>query len=226
VPLVDPRFYRHPQDKALRELEQLLQKGVTDVAFYDDALLYQPERILIPFLKEVQQRGYRVNFHTPNALNARFITEALAELLIESGFKTFHLGFESSAYAWHRHTDRKVYSHELVRAVDRLVAAGAHRQHITAYLIMGHPQSELQEVEASIHFARDTGIRCMLAEFSPIPGTPDGEACRQWVNLDEPLMHNKTVFPIRRLGWEEVHRLKNVAHEANRSLLREMVGVG
>lgn len=221
VPLVDPRFYRHSQEKSLMELDWLLQRGVTDVAFYDDALLYQPERILIRFLKEVLQRGYRVNFHTPNALNARFITEELADLLIEAGFKTFHLGFESSAYEWHRHTDRKVYSHELVRAVERLVSAGAKRQNITAYLIMGHPQSELQDVEASIRFARDTGIRSMLAEFSPIPGTPDGEACRKWVNLDEPLWHNKTVFPIIRLGWEEVQRLKGIAHLANRNVMQE-----
>lgn len=220
VPVVDPRFFGHPLDRSLRELELLLQLGVTDVAFYDDALLYQPERILIPFLREVMQRGWTVNFHTPNALNARFISDELATLLVEAGFKTFHLGFESSAYAWHRHTDRKVYSHELVRAVERLVAAGADRRHITAYLIMGHPHSELQEVEASLRFAQDTGIRSMLAEFSPIPGTPDGEACRRWVNLDEPLAHNKTAFPIIRLGWDEVQRLRGIAHQANQHVMQ------
>lgn len=218
VPKVDPRFYSHPLDRSYRELEMLVRQGVTNVAFYDDALLYQPERILVPFLKHVMEQRYQVNFHTPNALNARFITEELAELMVAAGFKTFHLGFESSAYEWHRHTDRKVYSHELVRAVERLVAAGADRRYITAYLIMGHPQSDLQDVEASIYFARDTGIRSMLAEFSPIPGTPDGEKCRQWVNLDEPLWHNKTVFPIVRLGWDEVQRLKNIAHQANQQL--------
>lgn len=102
--------------------------------------------------------------------------------------------------------------------MERLVAAGADRRHITAYLIMGHPQAELQNVEASIRFVQDAGIRCMLAEFSPIPGTPDGEACRQWVDLEEPLWHNKTAFSIVRLGWDEAQRLKGVAQEANRSV--------
>lgn len=224
VPKVDPRFYGHPQEQSLRAAEMLINRGVTDIAFYDDALLYQPERILVPFLTEFMRRhqGQPVHFHTPNALNARFITEELAALMIAAGFKTFHLGFESSAYEWHRHTDRKVYSHELERAVERLVSAGAKREHITAYLIMGHPQAELQNVEASIRFVRDVGIRCMLAEFSPIPGTPDGEACRQWVDLDEPLWHNKTVFPILHLGWDEVQRLKRIAHEANRCVADQM----
>lgn len=226
VPKVDPRFYGHPQESSLRAVEMLINNGVTDIAFYDDALLYQPEHILSPFLKEFMKRhgDTGVHFHTPNALNARFITEELAELMIESGFKTFHLGFESSAYEWHRHTDRKVYSHELERAVERLVAAGAKREYITAYLIMGHPQGELQNVEASIRFVQDVGIRCMLAEFSPIPGTPDGEACRRWVDLDEPLWHNKTAFPIIRLGWKEVQRLKGLAHEANRTVLERSAG--
>jgi hypothetical protein len=218
VPTVDPKFYRHSLQQSLAELEFLMGQGVTDVAFYDDALLYQPERLLIPFLEEVLHRGYRINFHTPNALNARFVTAELAELMVNAGFKTFHLGFESSAFEWHRHTDRKVYAHELVRAVSYLTEAGADPRWITAYLIVGHPHSELQDVEVSLRFVHQVGIRSMLAEFSPIPGTRDGEACRQWVDLDEPLNHNKTAFPIWRLGRNEVQRLKTLSHQLNQSI--------
>jgi radical SAM superfamily enzyme YgiQ (UPF0313 family) len=221
VPTVDPKFYRHSLQQSLAELEFLIGRGVTDIAFYDDALLYQPERLLVPFLEEVLHRHWRVNFHTPNALNARFVTPELARLMVDAGFKTFHLGFESSAYEWHRHTDRKVYAHELVRAVSYLTEAGANPRWITAYLIIGHPHSELQDVEASLHFVHQVGIRSMLAEFSPIPGTRDGEACRQWVDFDEPLNHNKTAFPIRRLGWNEVQRLKTLSHRLNQQIRAE-----
>jgi len=57
----------------------------------------------------------------------------------------------------------------------------------------------------------------MLSEFSPIPDTPDGERCREWVDLDEPLWHNKTVFPLVLLGAAEVQRLKGVLSCAERS---------
>jgi hypothetical protein len=218
VPTVDPKFYRHSLQQSLADLEFLIDRGVPDVAFYDDALLYQPERLLVPFLEKVLQRNWRVNFHTPNALNARFVTAELARLMVDAGFKTFHFGFESSAYEWHRHTDRKVYADELVRAVHYLTEAGANPRWITAYLIIGHPHSELQDVEASLRFVHQVGIRSMLAEFSPIPGTRDGETCRQWVDLDEPLNHNKTAFPIRRLGRNEVQRLKTLSHQLNQSV--------
>lgn len=47
-----------------------------------------------------------------------------------------------------------------------------------------------------MYFAHTLGIRGMLSEFSPIPGTPDGEICRRWLDLDEPLWHNKSAFVI------------------------------
>jgi tRNA A37 methylthiotransferase MiaB len=218
VPQVYPQFKARPMERVLRELEQLLALGVKNVAFYDDALLFQPERILEPFLREVLRRGIRVNFHTPNALNARFISPELAGLMIEAGFKVFYLGFESSAYEWQRKTGGKVYSHELTDAVNNLLAAGAEARNLSAYLILGHPNGNQQHVADSMRFAHDQGLRVMLSEFSPIPGTPDGELCRQWIDLDEPLNHNKTSFPILFQGVDEINRMKNLAHELNREL--------
>jgi radical SAM superfamily enzyme YgiQ (UPF0313 family) len=218
VPQVYPPFASRPLARSLAELDWLCQHGVQDVAFYDDALLFQPERLLQPFLQQVLARRFQVHLHTPNALNARFITRHLAALMVQAGFKTFYLGFESRAYTWQRRTGGKVYAHELEQAVEHLVRAGADLRQITAYLIIAHPHGEQQDVEASMHFVHRLGLRIMLSEFSPIPGTPDGERCRRWVDLDEPLWHNKTVFPLRFLGVEKVQHLKALGRELNRKL--------
>ncbi len=68
-------------------------------------------------------------------------------------------------------------------------------------------------MEASIRFAAEQGTRVMLSEFAPIPGTPDGESCRAYTDLCEPLNHNKTAFTLRLLGEETVNRLKGLARE-------------
>ncbi len=216
VPQVYPKFHARPLDRSIAELEFLNQLGVGHVAFYDDALLYQPERILKPFLKEVLRRNIGMHFHTPNALNARFIDRDLARLMVDAGFKNFYLGFESSAYAWQKKTGGKVYSEELARAVNHLVGAGADPRYLHAYLIIGHPNGDEQNVEDSMRFAHTLGIKVALSEFSPIPGTPDGEQCRRWIDFNEPLWHNKTAFTIQRLGSAEVDRLKSLANELNR----------
>lgn len=220
VPQVYPKFHARSFDRSIAELEFLNRYRVEQVAFYDDALLYRPEQILKPFLKEIIRRAIEVNFHTPNALNARFIDREMARLMVNAGFKNFYLGFESSAYTWQKKTGGKVYSNELAQAVQNLTAAGADRRGLHAYLIIGHPNSEEQAVEDSIQMAHQLGVRVMLSEFSPIPGTPDGEQCRRWIDLDEPLWHNKTVFTQRRLGATEVNRLKLLVSELNHRLAR------
>jgi len=218
VPKVYGKFKPQPPERALAELELLVKRGVKNIAFYDDALVFEAEKVLMPFLEEVLKQDIKVNLHSPNGLNARFITKDLAKLMVQAGFKTFYLGLESVSSQWQQRTGSKVSSDELARAVKYLTAAGTEPTSITAYQILGHPHTDVAELEASMHFANSLGIRGMLADFSPIPGTPDGEYCRMWVDMDEPLFHNKTAFPIILWGFDEVNRLKDLQRQLNRSL--------
>jgi radical SAM superfamily enzyme YgiQ (UPF0313 family) len=219
VPKVYGKFKSRSVEHSLAELELLHECGAKNIAFYDDALLFEAKKALIPFLEGVIGRNLKVNFHDPNALNARFVTASLADLMVRAGFKTFYLGFESASVQWQKITGSKVFSEELQRAVEYLIAAGAEPADITAYQILGHPQINIQELEKSMRFVHSLGIRGMLADFSPIPGTPDGEFCRKWVDMDEPLMHNKTAFPVILLGFDETNRLKDLQRRLNRSIL-------
>jgi radical SAM superfamily enzyme YgiQ (UPF0313 family) len=218
VPKTYGKFKPRLLQRSLAELELLVARGAENIAFYDDALLFEPERALVPFLNEIIKRAIKVNFHTPNGLNARYVTKQLADLMVRAGFKTFYLGFESASLQWQKDTGSKVFCEELAQAVEDLRSAGAEPAAITAYQILGHPHSATGNLEASMHFVNSLGIRGMLADFSPIPGTPDGEYCRRWVNMDEPLLHNKTAFPIILLGFDEVNRLKDLQRKLNRTL--------
>ncbi|MHC4157857.1 MAG: B12-binding domain-containing radical SAM protein [Planctomycetota bacterium] len=218
VPKFFGTFRARPSGRSLAELELLINHGVKNIAFYDDALLCDAKKVLIPFLEKVLKRGIKAHFHSPNGLNIRFITPQLAELMVKAGFKTFYLGFESASLQWQKQTGSKVSTSELSQAVKQLTAAGAEPTNITAYQILGHPYADIQQLEASMRFVNSLGIRGMLADFSPIPRTPDGELCRKWVDMDEPLMHNKTAFPIILLGFDEVNRLKDLQRKLNRAI--------
>jgi hypothetical protein len=211
-------FRPRPLERAIQEFDLLRRLGVKHLAFYDDALLCQPESILLPFLEYIRSTNSGMALHSPNALNARFVTQELAKTMVDSGFKSFFLGFESASSDWQKATGSKVYSDELARAVAYLAEAGADKHNITAYQILGHPNADMQELETSMHFVHSQGIRGMLADFSPIPGTPDGDACAQWVDLSEPLMHNKSAFPALRFGFDAINRLKNMQRTLNRAI--------
>ena len=218
VPKVYGKFKARPLERSLAELELLNKLGAKNIAFYDDALLFDAKNVLIPFFNEVIRREIKVNFHSPNAINARFVTKEIADLMVRAGFKCFYLGFESTSREWQRQTGSKVFSEELAEAVKNLKSAGANLADITAYQILGHPKTNIADLEESMRFVNRLGIRGMLADFSPIPGTPDGELCRKLVDLDEPLFHNKTAFPVILLGFDETNRLKDLQRQLNRNL--------
>ncbi len=219
VPKVYGKFKARDLKHSFTELEFLTTRRVKNIVFYDDALLCKAEKVLIPFLDEVSRRDIRINLHCPNALNARYVTKDLAKLMVRSRFRTFYLGFESISKAWQKRTGFKVVPDELAKAVENLISAGAKAHNITVYQILGHPYIEIQQLEDSMKFVNSLGVRGMLADYSPVPGTLDGEYCREWVDMDEPLMHNKTAFPIIMLGTEETNRLKTLQKKLNSALV-------
>jgi radical SAM superfamily enzyme YgiQ (UPF0313 family) len=216
VPLVYPDFSLRSLESCTQELELLIGKGARNIVFYDDALLFQAQRLLTPLLQEACRRMPPVFFHTPNALNARFLGPELAELMVRAGFKNFFLGLESGDPDWQRGTGGKISRDEYSAAAQNLRRAGA--SNITSYILIGHPRMDVRELEDTIRFAHKLGTRVSLSEFSPIPGTPDGNECGNWTDLKEPLNHNKTVFTTRRLGSESLNRWKALAQELNEAM--------
>jgi hypothetical protein len=218
VPQTYKAFAPRPLPRIIAEFEFLHSRSVRNIAFYDDALLFDAEHILVPFLRYMMETKSQMNFHTPNALHARFITPDLARLMVQAGLKTFYLGFESSQNDWQKQTGGKVFADDFTTAVKNLLDAGADPKNITAYIIAGHPLAEIADVESSMKFANTLGVRSMLAEFSPIPNTPDGRLCENIVDMNEPLWHSKTAFPIAFLGNDTVNRLKDMCRELNNML--------
>jgi radical SAM superfamily enzyme YgiQ (UPF0313 family) len=216
APIMWPGFMERPAADCLSDLRHLIVGGVKNIAFYDDALLYRADQVLIPFLEASISDRNNVRFHTPNALNARFMTPELARVMVQAGFASFFFGLESGALSWQDSTGGKVHSEEFVSAVNYLRAARA--ESIFAYIIAGHPDSDAQELERSIRFAHQCGVKSILSDFSPIPGTIDGQKCAPWADLAEPLSHNKTAFAIRRLGIEYSNRIKQLNHQLNTQL--------
>ena len=123
-------------------------------------------------LEEIVRRGLDVNFHCPNGLHLREITRRLAKLLFGAGFRTIRFGFETASASRQAATGGKVTTEELRQAVAYLQEAGYGRADIGVYLLCGLPGQEAREIEAGIDLVRGLGAKPILAEYSPIPGTP------------------------------------------------------
>ncbi len=188
--------------------------GLSEVAFYDDALLVQAETHLLPILEELANRGARCRFHTPNALHARYLNRDVARWLKRANFATLRLGVETAAPGKAR-LDDKLHEEELAAALNFLREAGFSQKDIGVYLLIGLPGQSDEEVAASIRRVRALGSTPVLALYSPIPGTrlwPEALAASPYDLGHEPLYHNNSLFPCwPTFSWERYTRLKRLA---------------
>lgn len=189
------------------------QYGVRNFAFYDDALLVDAKNRAIPMLKEIIRRNIDCDFHCPNGLHLREITEELSLLMRKSRFRTIRFGFETASVKRQLETGGKITNDETKEAIDHLRNAGYVQEEIGMYILCGLPGQTAEDVEASIDFIKSCGARPVIAEYSPIPKTRlwnDAAACSDYDLKNEPLFHNNTLLPCRNemLTYEMYERLK------------------
>ena len=214
--LITPRFRPKPLEDIQVDLaHQMSLETVTDLAFYDDALLWGKETRFYPLCDHIREHYPQLRLHTPNGLSVDELDRRCCQTLYRTGFKTIRLSLEgideSTNASGHGKTSRDNY----LRAVDNLLTAGYHPEDLETYLLAGLPGQRPEDVERSIEFVKSIGGRPKLCEFSPIPGTrlfQQALAATPEI-AEEPLWHNNTVYVpylARSVPPDEMQRLKNL----------------
>jgi radical SAM superfamily enzyme YgiQ (UPF0313 family) len=214
--LLAPGCMRRAPAQVVDEIAcSVLEYGVEDIAFYDDALLAD-QQFAIALLQGIAAQGIKARFHAPNGLHCRGITQDVAHLMRQVGFATIRLGLETTNLERQQATGGKVNTDEFQTTVENLRQAGYSPGEIGAYILVGLPGQGRAEVEETIRFVQGCGARPYLAEYSPIPNTPLWEAAVQCSPFDlahEPLLHNNTILPCQWEGltWADLQALKAMA---------------
>ncbi len=215
-----PYTQRQPEAVVAEIIDQVRRFKVSDIAFYDDALLLNKHQRLIPILQHIIDRGVKVRFHTPNGLHAKYIDQQMAALFRVSGFTTIRLSFETSNPERFADMKNKVTPDELKTAVHFLVEAGFPPQQLEAYVLMGLPHQSFDEIYDSINFVHSLGIKIRLASYSPIPGTIDFQRAVQdglFPPDADPLLTNKSIYPLHRTleAYKKFQEVRNLVRTMN-----------
>jgi radical SAM superfamily enzyme YgiQ (UPF0313 family) len=197
---------RDPEVCAQEIVDLYTHRRIRDFAFYDDALLLDAEQHILPMSDALISRQLPLRLHTPNGLHAKAITPELAERMRQAGFRTVRLSFESSDLRRQREMGDKITNQGLAAAVENLKQAGYQGKDLEAYVLMGLPGQDLEEVISSVLFVTQCGIKTKLARFSPIPGTREWERAVEAYGFDpqaDPLLHNNSIHPFLSENWTE-----------------------
>lgn len=216
--LLEKDFSRENPETVVRLIEYFYtQKQIKNFSFYDEALLYDAEEHLVKILEEIIKRNIKANFYTPNGLNIKFVSLPLAKLLKKAGVIQPRLGLETIAENGQK-LHSKTNTHDFLRAFQTLKQAGYHPSEIGVNIMIGLPESSLEDVEKSIEFVGNLGTRIFLEEYSPVPGTKAYLNTGLTIDAD-PLMHNNTAYLyFRYKDYGQVQRLKDRVHNLNRQL--------
>ncbi len=172
------------------------ERGVEDIAFYDDALLVNAEKHFIPLIKKIIQKKIQCRFHLPNAIHIKLITQEIADYMKLANFETIRLGFESADTKWILENTPKYNENEFERCVNYLESAGL--KNIAAYTLTGLPDQKKEDIKKNAEYIEKIGIKADYAFFSPLPFTDYWEKCvNQFPQIqNEPLLTNCSVFSL------------------------------
>ena len=198
------QFIKRKPSCVADEIEFFVSKeNTTDFAFYDDAFLYNPEKHAVKILRDIIRRKINVRLHFPNGLHVRYMNQKIAELMMEAGCKTIRLGLETAEPASQLSTGGKVSTEDFIRAAHALKKAGFTHKDVGVYILAGLPGQETKEVYNTIQLVKEHGLKPLIAEYSPIPGTALWEkavALSPYPITDEPLFHNNSLLPCQ---WDK-----------------------
>jgi radical SAM superfamily enzyme YgiQ (UPF0313 family) len=160
-----------------------------------------------------------VRFHAPNSLFASMITPRVAQLMRAMGMETVRVSLESASSAQLDAWNRRITPSHFIDAMRNLGDAGFTRDQIGVYLLCGLPGQQAGDVREAIDTVIAHGGTPRLAEYSPIPGTPEFDRAVEFSALplkEEPLLHNNTIFhwAAKTMSPEELASLKRHARES------------
>ncbi len=218
---LNPGFAQRNPDRVFNEIVYWhKERAISNFSFCDDALLINPDEMIMPLLTRLAASKFACGFYCPNGLHLRGMTARLAGLMFKTGFRAIRFGFETSATNRQLETGAKVNNEDLAAAIAYLREAGYDSSRIGIYILTGLPDQSAQEVLDTIRFVKSHGAKPIIAEYSPIPATALWDravASSSFDLVSEPLFHNNTLLPCQnpKLDYNTYNYLKREASKDN-----------
>lgn len=209
------RFFRH--EYIIGVLDSLDKLGIEDIMLYDDALLYKRKEHFLPLMKRISEQHYRFRLHLSNGLHVRYIDNEVVDAIKSVNAGRIALSAETVSEELLKSTGSKAELEHIDRAIDMFVEAGFERRDIYVYLISGIPGMTIKDIERAADFVHNKGVRVLMNEFSPVPGTVIYEQYKN--RIEDPLQTGKSAFTTLFIFTpEEMQGVKNLIKKYNREL--------
>jgi len=220
--LLQPDFFIRPVKQVSEEIRFMVnERGVRDFAFYDDALLAEPQKTVIPLANELGSLKSELRFHTPNGLHLKYVNREILDCFKALNTATLRFGYESSVKRYRRATGQKI-SQDILKEKAALLNDAGLLQICAAYVMAGLPDQTVEDVFDEIDTVNSLGLQAKPVFVSPVPKTAMFKYySKRYPQITaDPLWHNDTFFITKLEGWNEeaVNKVKKRCKETASTL--------
>ncbi|MBZ0167571.1 MAG: B12-binding domain-containing radical SAM protein, partial [Candidatus Omnitrophica bacterium] len=201
-------------DNILEEIQLLVdQYGVEEINILDDNFTLQ-HKLVEDFCHGLIEKNIQINWSCPNGVRLDTLDADLLKLMERSGCYSFGVGIEWGTAKMLKVT-RKCVTLETIREKVDLIKAHTDIR-VTGFFMLGHPEENIEDVEATIDFACSLNIdRANFFNFSPFPGIVEydklkreGKVIKNWYDS---LYINSVVYTPRNITRRELVELQRKA---------------
>lgn len=192
----------------VQEMQHLVQSGVGFINFYDDNFTLNRKRVE-QICQEILRVGLDVHWKCEGRVDG--VDVELLKLMRRAGCRVIAYGVESGNRETLALLRKDVEVEQVVRAFSETREAGLRS---LAYLILGAPGEDADDVRRSIRFAREIGADYVqFSALTALPGTPlfAESSDRRRVSVRSPVDSEIEKDTLTDLPEEELNRLMKQA---------------
>ena len=219
--ILQKKFFNRPVDLIGEEVSYLYhEKEIREFSFYDDALLFNPQKNFIPFANLISSKNFKLKLHAPNGLHIRWIDRDVLDAMKEVGFTTLRFGYESGKSQYASDTNAKTSKNILIDKVELMLKSGFSAKNIGIYVMGGLPNQTPENMIEDINFISSLGVKAKPVFLSPVPQTPlFNFYSKTHPNIkSNPRIHNDIFFitQIKNWGKSAVDEIRSEVLKLNR----------
>ena len=214
-------YAKFSSDRIINELKEIERLGYKSVIFFDDCMFFgnRAKSDIAEFCHKIKENDVKLYWTMelrPDVFQT--LTEREFKLLSECGCKEINIGFESVSKDAQK-LYRKRYNPQLI--IDACNCAISNNIIIAGTFIIGGPTETIDSIEATINFAKESGI--IFAHFTPLeiyPGTPlyssmFGTDPKAWffAQQKEELGWNEVIFDSENMSADILIKKSSLAYE-------------
>ncbi|MCX8058839.1 MAG: radical SAM protein [Spirochaetes bacterium] len=234
--IINREFYKIDINYLEDEINFFIRNRIYNIAFYDDALLFDKKHIVSLFHKIENIKNTnnfknniddlnnyeKLSFYLPNAIHIKYFDDEIAYWFKKLNFKMIRFGFESINEESNLKRGYKFSRIDLDNLIFILERNKINKDFIKFYLLIGLPDQTIEEVRESVNYLTERGYKTYFAFYSPIKGTfyydlilENYRKGKIKNNIEDFLWHNPAIFTFYNTDFNEdlVRKYKRMSRE-------------